>query len=200
MDCAGRSPGGRAECGWNTHEETELAVVTAELDGGGEGGGGEEDGGDTDDGGLRGSTDERERVTRPGQRREDSAHRSRELIAPGSEGAKRERRGRAQKVILARSTRMFGATARASRDRRARRRAVSASSAIADRFFPLCSSPDSDSHLLEAVEGGDGGDGGLLGGDDGGLDGDGGAEEGGGHGGHFDELSGAVYTSYGSNE
>lgn len=33
-------------------EEAELAVVTAELDGGGEGGGGEEDGGDTDDGGL----------------------------------------------------------------------------------------------------------------------------------------------------
>ena len=36
-----------------THEEAELAVVTAELDGGGEGGGGEEDGGDTDDGSLR---------------------------------------------------------------------------------------------------------------------------------------------------
>ena len=54
MDCVGRTPGDRAECGWNTHEETELAVVTAELDGGGEGGGGEEDGGDTDDGGLRG--------------------------------------------------------------------------------------------------------------------------------------------------
>ena len=53
MDCVGRTPGDRAECGWNTHEETELAVVTAELDGGGEGGGGEEDGGDTDDGSLR---------------------------------------------------------------------------------------------------------------------------------------------------
>ena len=36
----------------STYEEAELAVVTAELDGGGEGGGGEEDGGDTDDGGL----------------------------------------------------------------------------------------------------------------------------------------------------
>ena len=42
-----------------------------------------------------------------------------------------------------------------------------------------------DSHLLEAVEGGDGGDS-LLGGNlNGGLGGDGGAEEGGGHGGHF---------------
>ena len=48
------APGDRTECGWDTHKETELAVVTAELDGGGEGGGGEEDGGDTDDGGLRG--------------------------------------------------------------------------------------------------------------------------------------------------
>ena len=35
-----------------TYEEAELAVVAAELDGGGEGGGGEEDGGGTDDGGL----------------------------------------------------------------------------------------------------------------------------------------------------
>lgn len=43
--------GDGAEVG--THEEAELAVVTAELDGGGEGGGGEEDGGDTDDGSLR---------------------------------------------------------------------------------------------------------------------------------------------------
>ena len=40
------------EAGRGTHEEAELAVVTAELDGGGEGGGGEEDGGDTNDGGL----------------------------------------------------------------------------------------------------------------------------------------------------
>ena len=40
------------EAGRGTHEEAELAVVAAELDGGGEGGGGEEDGGDTDDGGL----------------------------------------------------------------------------------------------------------------------------------------------------
>lgn len=58
-----------------------------------------------------------------------------------------------------------------------------------DRFFRdrQCA------HLLEAVEGGDGGDS-LLGGDlDGGLDGDGGAEEGGGHGGHFD-VCGYVYT------
>ena len=38
-----------------TYEEAELAVVAAELDGGGERGGRHEDGGGTDDGGLRGS-------------------------------------------------------------------------------------------------------------------------------------------------
>ena len=41
-----------------TYEEAELAVVAAELDGGGERGGRHEDGGGTDDGGLR-----RERTT-----------------------------------------------------------------------------------------------------------------------------------------
>ena len=43
----------RGVSGRETHE-AELAVVAAELDGGGERGGGEEDGGGTDDGGLRG--------------------------------------------------------------------------------------------------------------------------------------------------
>jgi len=38
-----------------TYEEAELAVVAAELDGGGERGGRHEDGGGTDDGSLRGS-------------------------------------------------------------------------------------------------------------------------------------------------
>jgi len=126
-------------------------------------------------------------INKPGQWEGLGA--SRELIARGSKGARNEHRARARDFILAQSVMMLGVTARASRDRRARHREVSASTAIANRFFPLCSSPDSDSHLLEAVEGGDGGDGGLLGGDNGGLDGDGGAEEGGGHGGHFDELS-----------
>ena len=44
----------RGVSGRGTHVEAELAVVAAELDGGGERGGGEEDGGGTDDGGLRG--------------------------------------------------------------------------------------------------------------------------------------------------
>ncbi|EEH56432.1 uncharacterized protein MICPUCDRAFT_69741 [Micromonas pusilla CCMP1545] len=50
----------------------------------------------------------------------------------------------------------------------------------------------SGAHLLEAVEGRDGGDGLLGRHDDGRLDGDGGAEEGGGHGGHFN-VRGACY-------
>ena len=53
-------------------------------------------------------------------------------------------------------------------------------------FFSGFFSPFSQTHLLEAVEGGDGGDGGLLGDDGGSLGDDGGAHEGGGHSGHFD--------------
>lgn len=69
---------------------------------------------------------------------------------------------------------------RASRGGRLRHRGNLVSTA--DRFFQISRI---DSHLLEAVEGGDGGDS-LLGGNlNGGLGGDGGAEEGGGHGGHF---------------
>ena len=70
---------------------------------------------------------------------------------------------------------------RASRGGRLRHRGRHLVS-TADRFFQISRI---DSHLLEAVEGGDGGDS-LLGGNlNGGLGGDGGAEEGGGHGGHF---------------
>ena len=85
------------------------------------------------------------------------------------------------------SARIGRARDRARRGDRAGRTAASGSRhRTRDRFSlaPRVVFIAGDAHLLEAVEGGDGGDGRLLGDGHGGLDGDGGAEEGGGHGGH----------------
>ena len=178
-----------------THEEAELAVVTAELDGGGEGGGGEEDGGDTDDGSLRreeGSGGRNNVSDKTLQQREEisrlnsfggasvgaagcATRNVRRTTPPGTHS------GADRTVRIDRAPRLpFGS--------RVSRRAITPPRLPRQQLrigFSTAADISRISHLLEAVEGRDGGDS-LLGGNlNGGLGGDGGAEEGGGHGGHF---------------